>query len=166
MRKNSIWRVPSLTKLEKYLQNNPASEPILLIDGRIPSWSVLDKLQEMLFSIPLESSLVLSQQQLRTLISNVAGNNYKTHNKYIICIRTFMISKNPGVNVGYYGNYDLNGLQDIIIQHKKIQKEKFKQNWKEKEEKARKRIWCGKCRQHKKISDGTCNCKGDPNNAI
>ena len=158
LRRNSIWRLPPLTKLEEYLQNNPPKDPVLLMDGRIPSFAILSRLQQMLFAIPLESSLVLSQDQLRSLISQFAGDYYQTHDRYITCIRTFIISKNPGKQWGYYSTFDLTGLQDVISEYKKRYKIKHKERWEAKEERARNRGWCSKCQSHPSIITGVCDC--------
>ena len=161
LRQNSVWRLPPLTKLEKYLQNNPPETPYLLFEGRIPSFAILHRLQQILFAIPLESSLVLSQDQLRSLISQFAGDDFRTHRKYIICIRTFIISKNPGKQWGYYSTFDLTGLQDSIIECMKIQKQRLREHDQSLPARRRllnsKRIWCRECHKFKSIT-GVCKC--------
>ena len=163
--KHTVDRYPRHTNLEKNLVGKIQPEPILIYEGKFPNIVQLDKIRDICNQVFVKGYYpVCNLRTLRQIISDVAGKDFRTQDKYLVCIRTFIIST-TGKQFTYYSNWNLTGLYSTIQDVRKIRVEQARQHYEDKKLRERERyrinprIWCGSCHTFKK-KNGGCNCAG------
>ena len=148
-----------LTKLEKSFINNPRDIPIIVIDNKFPTMFAVRQLQRIIGKAIEEDCFpYFSLPHIINIVSQVVGCDIRTQDKYLVCLRTFQISR-TGQNFTYYTNWDLSDLYKTLKVFTDNKLELSIKNERERkairEKRRTPRQWCTFCHRNKRV-DGSC----------
>ncbi|HVB66191.1 MAG TPA: hypothetical protein VND01_00680 [Candidatus Acidoferrales bacterium] len=104
----------------KYIDNfGPQHHPTssLCFDGKEPRKDVLLKLQKITHELKGSDQFpMFYRHDIETTLKVILGNvDPRTFKKYFLCIREF-VEKTTGQKLGYYGVYNMNGFEEVILE--------------------------------------------------